>query len=432
MSDRIAVMSRGQVEQIGTPEEIYAAPASIFVAGFIGSANLLPGTLEAVDDGARDRAPRQRRAPSRSPAATRRPCRRPGHGDAPAGAPERRRPAGERRRRSLGGVVENVIFQGSERRLIVHLADGTEVVATIDADDDAAAARAQATRSRCAGRPTRRTCCAVARRSSARRRPTSTRCRRRSTARRSSAGAGDAPSAPPERRFGRRALIAGGAVAGAAVIVGGVLALTGDGGERRRGRLSAGGDGRHRHRRQRGPDPQLAGLHRPDRGRRRRHARPLHRGDRHRRHLRRGLQRQQRGLQPDPRARARHRRGHRLRHHLPDQLDGGPAQEARLDRAAAARPDPQPGQPRGPLPQPGVGLRGGLPPAVAGRDHRHRLRPGAHRPRAAQHHGPVRPRVQRPGGDALGDARHPRAGRCSASGTTRASSTRRAPSRRST
>ena len=46
MSDRIAVMSRGQVEQIGTPEEIYGAPASIFVAGFIGSANLLPGTLE--------------------------------------------------------------------------------------------------------------------------------------------------------------------------------------------------------------------------------------------------------------------------------------------------------------------------------------------------------------------------------------------------
>ena len=48
MSDRIAVMSRGRVEQIGTPEEIYGAPASVFVAGFIGSANLLPGTLESV------------------------------------------------------------------------------------------------------------------------------------------------------------------------------------------------------------------------------------------------------------------------------------------------------------------------------------------------------------------------------------------------
>ena len=48
MSDRIAVMSRGRVEQIGTPEEIYSRPASIFVAGFIGSANLLPGTLEGA------------------------------------------------------------------------------------------------------------------------------------------------------------------------------------------------------------------------------------------------------------------------------------------------------------------------------------------------------------------------------------------------
>ena len=47
MSDRIAVMSRGQVEQIGTPEEIYDKPASIFVAGFIGSANLLPAVVSA-------------------------------------------------------------------------------------------------------------------------------------------------------------------------------------------------------------------------------------------------------------------------------------------------------------------------------------------------------------------------------------------------
>ena len=46
MSDRIAVMSRGRVEQIGTPEEIYDQPASIFVAGFIGSANLLPAVVE--------------------------------------------------------------------------------------------------------------------------------------------------------------------------------------------------------------------------------------------------------------------------------------------------------------------------------------------------------------------------------------------------
>ena len=43
MSDRIAVMNVGNVEQIGTPTEIYDRPASVFVAGFIGQANLWPG-----------------------------------------------------------------------------------------------------------------------------------------------------------------------------------------------------------------------------------------------------------------------------------------------------------------------------------------------------------------------------------------------------
>ena len=46
MSDHIAVMSDGWVEQIGSPTEIYNRPATPFVAGFIGEANLLPGTLQ--------------------------------------------------------------------------------------------------------------------------------------------------------------------------------------------------------------------------------------------------------------------------------------------------------------------------------------------------------------------------------------------------
>ena len=42
MSDRIAVMNGGRIEQIGTPVDIYARPATVFVAGFIGQANLWP------------------------------------------------------------------------------------------------------------------------------------------------------------------------------------------------------------------------------------------------------------------------------------------------------------------------------------------------------------------------------------------------------
>jgi spermidine/putrescine transport system ATP-binding protein len=44
MSDRIAVMNRGRIEQVATPEEIYERPATRFVAGFVGSANFFEGT----------------------------------------------------------------------------------------------------------------------------------------------------------------------------------------------------------------------------------------------------------------------------------------------------------------------------------------------------------------------------------------------------
>ncbi len=46
MSDRIAVMHAGKVEQLGTPEELYERPATRFVADFIGTTNLLRGRVE--------------------------------------------------------------------------------------------------------------------------------------------------------------------------------------------------------------------------------------------------------------------------------------------------------------------------------------------------------------------------------------------------
>ena len=47
MSDRIAVMNAGRIEQIGSPADIYERPASRFVAEFIGRMNLFPGRLDA-------------------------------------------------------------------------------------------------------------------------------------------------------------------------------------------------------------------------------------------------------------------------------------------------------------------------------------------------------------------------------------------------
>ena len=43
--DRIAVMSDGVVQQVGTPMELYERPANLFVAGFLGTANILPGQV---------------------------------------------------------------------------------------------------------------------------------------------------------------------------------------------------------------------------------------------------------------------------------------------------------------------------------------------------------------------------------------------------
>jgi spermidine/putrescine transport system ATP-binding protein len=141
MSDRIAVMSEGEVQQIGTPEEIYGNPASIFVAGFIGVANLVPVTVTSLDgelatvelpDGGRTAVPR-------------------GATDVQQGVmatlmvrPERiqvlaSEPAGEMAR--LSATVSDLTFQGPLVRAAAQAADGSEVVAHIGPEDDLPALR---------------------------------------------------------------------------------------------------------------------------------------------------------------------------------------------------------------------------------------------------------------------------------------------------
>jgi ABC-type Fe3+/spermidine/putrescine transport system ATPase subunit len=50
MSDRIAVMNDGRLEQVGEPEEVYERPETRFVADFVGTANLLDGVVASVDE----------------------------------------------------------------------------------------------------------------------------------------------------------------------------------------------------------------------------------------------------------------------------------------------------------------------------------------------------------------------------------------------
>ena len=129
MSDRIAVMSEGLVEQIGTPQEIYNNPSSLFVAGFIGSANLLPGevvgtdgddTIVSLTAGHRVRA---RTNVERSLGARVSVMLRPERLTASSMALD----VG----RSIEGTVADVVFQGATARIVVHLKDQSEVIASV-------------------------------------------------------------------------------------------------------------------------------------------------------------------------------------------------------------------------------------------------------------------------------------------------------------
>jgi putative spermidine/putrescine transport system ATP-binding protein len=54
MSDRLAVFNKGQVEQLGTPAEVYERPATGFVAGFVGTSNILQGAAAKAVTGSSD------------------------------------------------------------------------------------------------------------------------------------------------------------------------------------------------------------------------------------------------------------------------------------------------------------------------------------------------------------------------------------------
>ena len=61
MSDRIAVFNDGRIEQIGTPAEIYEAPANAFVANFVGTTNVVERDERRLLDPSREGAPARRR-----------------------------------------------------------------------------------------------------------------------------------------------------------------------------------------------------------------------------------------------------------------------------------------------------------------------------------------------------------------------------------
>jgi putative spermidine/putrescine transport system ATP-binding protein len=114
MSDRIAVFSDGEIEQVGTPGEIYESPANEFVAGFVGTSNL-------IERGGRRYTVR----------------------------PEKIRLLGEQEAEAAdaAGIVREVAYLGSVTRYVVEL-DSGETLVVVRQNLDMSAARALQQRGR--------------------------------------------------------------------------------------------------------------------------------------------------------------------------------------------------------------------------------------------------------------------------------------------
>jgi spermidine/putrescine transport system ATP-binding protein len=129
MSDRIAVMNDGRVEQIGPPEEIYHSPASVFVANFIGIANLIPGVVTRVGG---DRVTVRVAGDGEVSLLAGADPREPGAAATVMVRPERLRLTGsDAGSGGLPVIVRHVVFQGPVIRCILVAPDGTEIVAHV-------------------------------------------------------------------------------------------------------------------------------------------------------------------------------------------------------------------------------------------------------------------------------------------------------------
>jgi spermidine/putrescine ABC transporter ATP-binding subunit len=132
MSDRIAVMRNGRIEQIGAPADVYERPATRFVAGFIGAINMQPATVAAAASGgyaqletpagaAIARLPNGFSAGTKTTITVR---------------PERMRLAAVAPENTIAwpATVEHVVYLGARREIRLRLADGSMAIAELTND----------------------------------------------------------------------------------------------------------------------------------------------------------------------------------------------------------------------------------------------------------------------------------------------------------
>ncbi len=132
MSDRIAVMNHGRIEQVDDPESVYERPATTFVAGFIGVSNLMPGKVTAsgergeieLDNGVRAQTGVDGLRPGDRCHAVVRPEKLQ-IGNARTDGP------------SVDGLVESSIYLGTATQLIVRLPDDVAMTVLVPNADEA-------------------------------------------------------------------------------------------------------------------------------------------------------------------------------------------------------------------------------------------------------------------------------------------------------
>jgi spermidine/putrescine transport system ATP-binding protein len=126
MSDRIAVMNKGKVLQIGRPVEIYERPSSRFVADFIGETNFLPGVILGVNGGTATVALQDLNC---EVTGLRQGDLRPGQRAVVSVRPEKIRLSHERNESGnvLAGRVVNSIYIGSDTRVVLDLGGGRQL-----------------------------------------------------------------------------------------------------------------------------------------------------------------------------------------------------------------------------------------------------------------------------------------------------------------
>ncbi len=142
MSDRIAVMSNGRIEQLGSPTEVYEAPATAYVADFLGVSNLMDARAVGPGDDGTCRVQfgdfqldaSQGQLDSRGEVKL-------------VIRPERVRlePSGQSGRNRVPGMVERLVYLGANTQVIVHLAHGETLQVLMQNQDGAFEAFAQGT-----------------------------------------------------------------------------------------------------------------------------------------------------------------------------------------------------------------------------------------------------------------------------------------------